>query len=207
MNAEYLSSRLDNPTISSDILLAQVKLLDSSSRESPAFNDPRYLPFYYHLGQATSPKKVEQIGPKLGLIAACFLQGCPTVEDWSSMDTMLDGKRPPMSIINSNIKKFFKGKLNSEHQTFCFGVHPNNLLIETGVDYTFDMGLLTDQYSPEHTQIMLDYFWKHLNPSGLLVVDYIHDEAVGEVFRTFCRVKNREPLVFSTRYGVGIVTR
>lgn len=209
MNAAHIRDKLDKGHITSNILLGQAKLLDGSSRNTPAFNDPRYFPFYYYLGQVTRPKKVEQIGVKLGLIAACFMQGCPEPVEWQGMETMLDGNRPPMNIINSNMKMFYKAKLTTEHQTLAFCVHPNNLMLETehSKEHRFDMGLLTDKYEPEHTKIMLEYFWKHLAPEGLLVVDYIQDDATGEVFREFCRVKNREPQLFETRYGVGMVTR
>jgi hypothetical protein len=46
-----------------------------------------------------------------------------------------------------------------------------------------------------------------LQPEGLLVVDYINDKGTRQVFDKFCRVKNREPVIFNTRYGVGMVNR
>jgi hypothetical protein len=207
MKAERLKSNLESGLMPSSALLGQCKVLDLSSRESSAYNDPKYFPFYYHLGKEAAPAKVEQIGAKLGLIAACFMQGCDHPVDWLVMEPFVGGVRPPMNIIESNIKKFCKVPPLTEFQNHCCGLNIKNLLIEGEVNYRFDMGMLTDKYDAEDTNIVLDYFWRHLSSEGLLVVDYIHDEAVRDVFLRFCRVKNRDPEIFDTRYGVGIVTR
>jgi predicted O-methyltransferase YrrM len=199
MNAEYLQSKLDNHFISSSVLLGKCKLIDSTSQEAPAFSDPRYFPFYYYLGTQVSPKSVLQIGAKLGLIGACFNQGCKTVEKWLAMDAY-EG-RPPANIIESNLKMFGKAKVG-------FMLLNNSLLdMNSNLDYSIDLGLLTEKYDKEKTRKYMEFLWRHLKPEGLLVVDYIHDDTVRSSFDDFSRVKNREPVVFNTRYGVGIVTR
>jgi hypothetical protein len=201
MDSSLLNEKLGSNLLSSSVLLGQAKMLDLSSRESPAFNDPRYFPFYYHLGSQVSPKVVCQIGCKLGLIGACFLQSCRSTEEWLAMDAMVDNVKPPASIITSNLSLFGKAKVN-------FMLLNDSMLKMDGVKgFVFGMGLLTEKYSPEKTQLYLDFLWKYLSSEGLLVVDYIQDDAVKGVFLDFCRVKNREPLLFDTRYGVGIVNR
>jgi hypothetical protein len=199
MNAEYLQTKLKHGLMESNILLGQAKLLDNSSRDTPAFNDPHYFPFYYHLGTQCSPKNVLQIGAKLGLIGSCFMQSCKTVEMWVAMDDY--DVHPPANLIRSNLRMFSEASikfmlldqsiLNPEHDHY----------------YKADMGFLTEKYDSERTMKCLDFFWKCLRTEGPLVVDYIHDEAVGKAFHEFCRVRNREPICFETRYGLGIVTR
>jgi hypothetical protein len=72
-------------------------------------------------------------------------------------------------------------------------------------DFTgFDLGLLTENFGAERYLKHLDFLWKYLTPEGLLVADYINSH---DVFHEFCRVNNREPVIFNTRYGVGIIQR
>lgn len=198
MDLDFLQHKLDYNLIETSILLGAVKLLDSSSKDTPAFNDLRYFPFYYHLGTQIKPKIIYQIGAKLGLIGACFMQGCKTVEEWHSMENFTE-LTLPASIIESNLKKFSSGKVEFH------GFNDNSLT--QGIVDCIDLGLLTEKYSKEKTKLYLEFFWKYLNPEGLLVVDYIDDDDVNESFHDFCRVKNREPHVFKTRYGIGIITR
>lgn len=203
MDAALLRTKLDTGQLDPSVLLSRTKQLDPSSRESPAFSDPRYLPFYYYLGQVTTHQKIDQVGTKLGLIAACFMQGRAGPVYWLGADAYDNGVRPPTTVINSNMKMFAKAGSQVAHMLF----HPQSYLIDGDAAYRTDMALVTEKYSVEHTKIFLESFWAHLRPEGLLVVDYIHDDAVRGAFTEFCRVKNREPVVFDTRYGVGIVTR
>jgi len=53
----------------------------------------------------------------------------------------------------------------------------------------------------------LEFLWNQLRSEGLLVIDYIQNDVINDAFLSFCRVKNREPKSFNTRYGVGIIKR
>lgn len=190
-----MQTKLEFCLVDSSILLGTCKLLDSSSRLSPAFKDPRYFPFYFHLGTQITPKRVVQFGSKLGLIGACFMQGCKTVEHWMAVDP--SEPKPPHQIIQSNLSKYCKGEAKAlELDGFLLGTERN-----------IDLGLVTEKYPKEKFVEHLEFLWEHLQPEGLLVADYIDDDAVRDSFEGFCRVKNRKPDVFKTRYGVGILTR
>jgi hypothetical protein len=201
MDAVYLNEKLDRGFLDSNHLLGSLKFLDVSSKDTPAFGDPRYFPFYYYLGTQTTPKSVVQIGAKLGLIGACFMQGCKTVEDWLAMDSY--DIKPPASIITSNLKRF--GQTEGKYGFML--LNDSMLEMNNNPDYRIDMGLLTEKYNAEKTSRYLEFLWRYLNPEGLLVVDYIQEADVKDSFKAFCRVKNREPEVFETRYGVGVITR
>jgi hypothetical protein len=192
MNVEYLNSKIESSHLNSHMLLSRAKMLDSASRESPAFNDCRCLPFYYHLGTQISPKKVLQIGSKIGLIGACFLQSCSTVELWQVGED--SSSRSTFGLICSNLRLFGKAQIS------CVS-------IEEITEEKANLGLLTELYHPEKFKEMLELLWRRLDREGLLVVDYIQDEAAGVVFKEFCVLKNRVPTLFDTRYGVGIVQR
>lgn len=195
MNRERMNIKLESYLVDSDILLGTCKLLDSESRSSPAFKDRKYLPFYYHLGTQTAPKRVVQFGSKLGLIGACFMQGCKTVEHWLAVDP--PEPKPAHPVIQSNLSKFCKGEVAA--------LELGGFLLSTERD--IDLGLVTEKFPKDKFVEHLEFLWEHLRPEGLLVADYIDDDAVRESFEGFCRVKNREPDVYKTRYGVGILTR
>lgn len=195
-----LCSKLDKLYISTDILLGSVKLLDSSSRNTASFNDNRYLPFYYYLGKEIKhPISVIQIGTKLGLVGACFMQGCSHVADWHAIEDGSD-QRFPTNIIKSNLKKYCKGI--SDLETTIATISD-----DSSEDDFYDIAFLSEKYDKDNIQSYLEFLWHRLKPEGLLVVDYIQNEVNLDVFKGFCRVKNREPKILDTRYGVGIIVR
>lgn len=160
---------------------------------TPAYMDPAYIPFYYILGsEFPKTKSVIQIGPLLGLIGAAFMRGCVNVEEWCIANDDATAK----NIITSNLKLNALPKVTFRDSD-----------LKRSFDQKFDFAFLTERCELGETKMYLDFLWKHLQPEGLLVVDYIHDVAVAENFSEFCRVKNREPVFFKTRYGVGIITR
>ena len=83
---QKIKDKFEKSNISTINIIPKIKLADISSKLSPAFNDPKYLPFYYKLGSELAPSNVLQIGSSLGLIAAVFTKSCKTVEDWFIVD-------------------------------------------------------------------------------------------------------------------------
>ena len=186
MDRELLQKKLDRAAVPSSILLGRTKMVDESSRSTGAYSDPRHFPFYYYLGQQLEPKKVLQVGAYLGLPAVCFLQGCRTVEDWYCV-----GETSKMAIKNT---RFY-------HRSALF---PSWESCDSKDLAEWDLALLTQDFPPEQSQWSLEFLWKRLVSEGLLVMDYISSS---NVFHDFCRVKNREPVFFTTRYTIGIVQK
>lgn len=204
MDADLLRKQLDDGLITPDILLSGTKLVDESSRESVDYKDGRHFPFYYHLGKQLKPKVVYQIGAKLGLIGACFLRSCKTVEDWLAMDNDRDFTA---TIITSNLKLHTeaRGRIQPGAPVAYMGLNDELLEMNHHPDFTgVDLCFLTENFGEERYLKHLNFLWKVLKPEGLLVADYI---TAHDVFHEFCRVKNREPEIFKTRYGVGIIQR
>ena len=75
------------------------------------------------------------------------------------------------------------------------------------IEVNYEIAFLSESYNSELMKKYLEILWDHLISGGLLVVDYIQNEANMEIFKGFCRVKNREPHILDTRYGVGILIR
>lgn len=178
--------------ISTDVILSNVKLLDSSSKNSPAYNDPKYFPFFYRLGCEVNPKKVIQIGSKLGLVGSSFLKGCKNVEEWH----VFDDENCYKNIIDSNLRlsgcsKIFFESTDLFNESFLFA----------------ELGLLTEKYDLKKMNFCLEFLWKNLKSECYLVVDYVEDPEIKENFYNFCFIKNRKPVLFNTRYGVGIIKK
>ena len=178
------------------ILLGSARFINSDARNSSELTDPRYLPFYYYLGSQCRPRCVLQIGSKLGLPGLCFLQSCKTVEAWSILDLKNDSPVYSSTIVG-NTCRFLRGQCS-------YIVDEPTRLQHKICSKNWDLILVLDENGPnEYMNVM----WDHLATEGLLVVDYIFRDSIGESFHTFCRVKNRVPVVFETRHGVGIVER
>lgn len=197
MDFKALGEKFQAHPLSPDIILPNVKVLDSASRLSPAFNDPFYLPFYYRLGCEVKPEKVVQIGSKLGLVGAAFLRGCPVVQRWH----VVEESGTPTRTIQSNLR--MKSQVEV---TFQF-LDQNTPNLGKQAEFKADVCFLTEKYTPEKQKMYLDFLWNSLSDEGLLVVDYIHDDTLRESFDSFCRVKNREPVIYKTRYGIAILVR
>lgn len=193
MDSNLLREQLEKNLVSSPVLLSGAKLLDNNSWSSPQITDPNYLPFYYHLGKQLTPGSVLQIGAKLGLVAACFLRSCKTADLWIVMD---EGQRN--SIISSNIH------LHMPLGQATYVPFKDDLECAEDDKFECDLALLTEDYGEERCGKYLEVLWKYLKPEGLLVADYINSH---DAFHEFCRVANREPEIFKTRYGVGIIQR
>jgi hypothetical protein len=198
MDKSHLDARLANTHLDAAMLLSDAKLLDPATRDTPAFNDPRYLPFYYHLGGQLAPRAGYQIGSKLGLVGACFMRGAKVTQSWAAADAPDPAVRHPARTIESNLSLYCKGAVSSV-------VLDEAALRADGPPV--DVCVLSERFPPDRAELYLDHLWRRLRSEGWLVVDYIGDEAGAAVFHKFCRVKNRQPVVFGTRYGLGVITR
>ena len=190
---DLVENKFNDRDISTEVILPNIKLLTSSSKESPEFLDPKYFPFYYRLGCEIQPKKIIQIGSKLGLIASSFLKGCKSVEEWH----FFDDTKPAINIIKSNLT--INGCSN------CFFKYPINL--EYNNNIFFDLAFLSQSYDSNNELSYMKFLWNALKSGGVLVVDYLFDKNVSECFNDFCLIKNRTPKIIKTRYGVGIIVK
>lgn len=193
-NLQSVEEKFEKHSISTDVVLPGVKLLDHTSRFSPGFTDTKYLPFYYRLGCELNPNNVIQVGSNLGLVGAAFLRGCKTVHEWVVFDTFVNSS----NIVISNLNLF--GNLKVSYHLF-------DLSYRSKLQESFDLAFLSQFFGPKETDIFLDFLWSQLKSEGFLVVDYVEHDYVKESFFNFCKIKNREPFLFKTRYGVGIIKR
>ena len=188
--------------VSSRILCNRSRLLDEGSRKSAAFADDTYIPFYYHLGKCITPKTLFRYGFGIGLFLGSFLQGCHSVErvfafregaveDWSA--ARLGGK---------NLRDVYKRGL--EIYVGSLSDQP----VQERLTLGWDMILVETEMAYDDLRYLLDVLWRHVNRDGYMVVERADEGNVAHApFQDFCKINRLDPLVFSTRYGTGVVCK
>lgn len=179
--------------ISTEVILPSIKVLNTLSKQSPEFLDPKYIPFYYRLGLELKCKTAIQIGSKLGLIACSFLKGCKSVESWY----FFDENKPATNIIESNLKM--------NHCDNCFFNFPIDL--NKQINFLADIAFLSQPYDSNISLNYMKFLWDRIKPNSFLIVDYVFQTEVQKTFEDFCSIKNKIPKIIKTRYGVGIILK
>ena len=197
-----LNAELDAQTISGRVLLDRLRLIDEDSRKTAAYLDHRYAPFYYHLGKHIDPESVIEVGFNLGLLSASLLMSCKTVKQFFGYKSN-SPDFTPMRIGKSNISIRFKGKAN-----FYIGNVFDQEFIDIFSPNSWDLVILNDETVYDKHLEYLDAVWPNVSEHGLIVAEYIDRHAPAkEAFLAFCESKNRQPVVFETRYGTGILQK
>lgn len=186
---EQLIERLDAGLLKPRTLLSRARLNNDKDWETGAITDPRWLPFYYYLAAVIKPRKVFEYGVGLGLAGACLAQGCTSLEKYVGFQLTGDEYYSPR-LARSTLKEYFTGQL-----LLGAGMSKNTALESDKWD-TIILSEIVQDYEP---------FWAQLTVEGWLVVDRISEQH--EDFETFCRVHNRKPFVFETRYQHGIIRK
>ena len=195
-----LSSKLKSQVIGPRVLLDKLRLIDESSRKSSQYQDPNYLPFYYYLGKLVQSKSLLHVGLDLGLPSCCFLQGSPQVERMLAFQrTSKDFNSPRIAV--SNIRDI-KGK------RFDIDYYYGNVVdgeFVKKMSLKFDMVMITEKINGDRINETLDVCWEYLNLDGFICLDHVSETK--DIFFDFCKARNRSPVVFNTRYGVGLVQK
>ena len=193
---------LDAQIVSGRILLDRLSVIEDSSRKTAAYLDHKYAPFYYHLGKYTSPDTVVEIGFDLGLLSSSFFSSCKTTKRFFGF------KEPskdfvPTRLGKSNIRmvfrgeaKFYNGSLHEEEFSDVFSPNP------------WDLVILNEETVYDKHLEYLDAVWPRIGEHGLVIAEYIDRHAPArDAFFAFCESKNRQPIIFETRYGTGILQK
>jgi predicted O-methyltransferase YrrM len=185
MDFERITRRLEVSSLPPAVLLSRAHFPSRECKDSAALNDPNFLNFYYYLGEVSNHPRVLEVGFSNGLAAMCFLQSAKTKKYVAYSET------PSGLFEKKNVLEVYKGDFETRNG-------------EIG-DEVWDLILVTEVVKDGKLMPLLEKLWKQLAVEGLLVVDYI--ESGNQSFSTFCKVHNREPKTFATRYGTGILVR
>lgn len=179
-----------------------MRMITEDSRKTPAYQDPRYVPFYYWLGTKINPKSMIEIGFRLGLFSACFLKSCKSVERFFAFQEQSSEFYSPKLGV-SNVKDNFKGIFD-----FYLGKTTDDKFCNYIESSSWDLVLINEESSYDKHRDYLDLVWNKLNPDALIIMDYVNKHLPSkEAYFDFCKSKNRQPMLISTRYGVGILQK
>lgn len=196
-----IDKKLSKESIPSRILLSKVRLIDESSRQTSAYTDAIYLPFYYYLGGLIQPKSIVQFGFRIGLSLYCFLKNCKTVED-----ILLFQKNQEYyswRIGKHNLRDVYDKRIDSHYGK----VMDDDFLIKLNKK-KWDLIIIDEESSYDEHMIYLESSWNILNNDAILIMDYINfHKPAKKAFNDFCKGKNRNPHIFNTRYGTGLIQR
>ena len=182
--------------VNTSLLCNNFLFISEGSKKSSAYIDPKYIPFYYHLGKYIQPKNMIEVGLRLGLFSSCFLKSCKSVEYFLGFQQKNNEYYSPRFALN-NIGFNYSGKIE--------------IIVESKIPdlkTKFDLSIINEELDYDIHRIYLDTLWNVMELDGLIVHDYIHsNKLVGTAFRDFAKTKNRDIIEIKTRYGVGIVKR
>lgn len=196
-----LDLHLQRQLLGGKILLDRFCVIDETSRRSPAYLDPNYSGFYYHLSKHIQPESVMEIGFDLGLLSGAFMLACPSVRKFLGFRQSRNEFASPR-LGKRNIRKAMKG----ERHFYVGQLYDAQLeaLLIGGWDFV----MLTDEVSFDHTLEYLDFIWPVVSENGIIVCEYLNkNRPAKDAFKAFCESKNRQPLLFGTRYGTGLVQK
>lgn len=146
------------------------------------------------------PQKVIEVGFRLGLFGSCLLQGCKTVEYYFGFQETSDEFYSPRLGIG-NVKDHYKGEIE---------VYVGSITDEQFFEkkHWWELAIINEEKNYDKHIAYLDVIWKQMAMDGFIIMDYINRHPASmKAYHDFCKLKNREPITFDTRYGVGIIQR
>jgi len=196
-----LDSNLESRSISGKVILDRFCVIDESSRRSASYVDPNYSGFYYHLSKYVSPCSLLEIGFDLGLLSGTFLSSCKTVKKFLGY-RQINKEFTSTRLGERNIKRSIKGDRN-----FYMG-NLYDFNFEQLISGEWDMVFITDESHYDKHLEYLDFIWPSVSENGIIVCEYLNkNKPAKDAFMAFCESKNRQPLLFATRYGTGLVQK
>jgi hypothetical protein len=179
--------------VQSSVVLNGFLFLDSWVMKSSAFVDPSYLPFYYYLSKYVHPRNLLEVGFSLGLHSGAFLRANDSVERFLAYQSL---NEQPCRLGSKNIWLVYKGD---------FKLFVGSLMDCPLKEHTWDLVLWDKRLPYDEARSGMDRVWDNMSLDGWFVFERFTDD--NRAFLDFCKVHQREPVVFPTRYGVGIIRR
>jgi hypothetical protein len=193
---------LSSGLLGTGVLLGNLRLIDEDSRRSPQYQDPKYLPFYYHLAKQMSPSSVLNVGFNLALPLCCFLKGSSSVSSAVGLQPLSsEFYSPRLALANIRDIKgrrfpvdFHLGRVTDEEFA---------RMVSVGVD----LAMVTEKIGSGLLDV-LEVCWQNLNLDGFILLDRAPPGSPeGVLFSDFCRSKNRDSVFFGTRYGTALAMK
>ena len=200
-----VESELSSQKISGRFLLDRFCVIDELSRKTAAYADHKYTPFYYYLGKHLQPSSLMEIGFSLGLVSSCFLLSCKTVSRFYGFKETSDGFFS-MRMGKANIKKVMKKE--KEKSFYVGGLYDKEFINQC--KQKWDMVIFNEEEEQNYDKKLqyLETIWPHVNDNGIIVIEHLSSQkAMKLAFLNFCSSKNKEGIIFDTRYGTGVIQK
>ena len=196
---DLIDPALKKGAVSPRTLLDRLAVANETTRKTAGYQDPLFTPFYYHLGKHVEPKTLVEMGYGLGLLSSCFLTSCKSVKHFLAFEPASDSFYSPR-LATVNVRRFYKGDLD-----FYCGKATDTAFMDQLCPC--EVASVHYESSLDDMRCCLDLLWEHLESDGFIVMDYLSKHPGQEAFDTFCKIVNRKPVFFETRYGTGIVQK
>jgi hypothetical protein len=197
-----LKAKVDRAIIPAHILLDKFRVIEEFSRITSAYTDPRYAPFYYYLGTLITPESFAELGYRLGFLSGCFFKACKTVKTFFAFQPKADEYYSPR-LSKANTRSVFKGDFN-----FYYGTMTDDGFGDGFGVQSWDLIVVNEEKDYDTQRNCLDIAWENLNSGGIIVNEYvITHQPSKDAYRDFCKIQNREQMVFRTRYGTGLIQK
>lgn len=197
-----LSGRLDTQSISSRVLLGDLRLADEASRLTGQYQDPRYFPFYYHVARVMNPRRILCVGLELGLQLSCLLKGCQEAKEACCLQPATDDFYSPRLAL-SNIKSVAGSRFPVQ---FAFAGVGHISDMASGAP-PFDIALIVHELHGDALAECMDLCWGLVREGGCMVVDHLFRKKSESLFVDFSKFRGSGRFVFDTRYRTGIVLK
>jgi hypothetical protein len=197
---KQINSDLSKQIMSSDVLLSDCCLSDSSVKRSFIFNDPTYFPFYYYLGKYAEAKNLLVIGTDLGLTAACFLKSNPVKNILCFQEQ--SEEYYTFRMCSFNILKQCKTNLD-----FYYGDALDEEFQEKITSKKWDCVLISLDLSYDKLRNYFDIAWNNLVLNGTMVIESGFSKITERATEDFLKITQRDYLEFNTRYKAVLVTK
>jgi hypothetical protein len=198
----YIDGKLKK-SLPSAVFLSKMRVIDEESKQSFAYNDPTYVPFYYWLGTLLNPKTLVEIGFRLGLLSGNFLKSCKTVECFLAIQETKPNEYYSDRLGKANIKDNYKNYLYPYTGNIGDDVFVTKL---KSVD--IDLAMVNEETSYEKHRLYFDLLWPQMADQGIIVCNYLSRNKVSATaFKDFCITVNVEPTYINTTYGIGLIRK
>jgi predicted O-methyltransferase YrrM len=175
-------------------LLGNLRVVDERIRSSSIYQDPDYIPFYYHLGKYISPKNVLVFGLGLGFSISCFLKTNKSVRNILAFEPKSKEYYSPRLGL-SNVKDQYQGRLD---------YHSGHFLDEQ-LKNKWDLILFDFEAGYDDLRNCLDFLWDSLSLDGYFVIE--KKPATTKAVDEFISATNRPFTSYPTRFDITILKK
>lgn len=198
----YIEEKLKK-RLPSQIFLDRMRVIDEDSRQSFAYNDHTYAPFYYWLGTILKTNTMIEVGIRLGLLSGNFLKSCKSVNKFLAIQEPCVGEYYSSRLARANIKDNYKGDL------FVYtGKIDDEVFVAKLQSLEFELAIINEEVSYDRHRLYFDLLWPQLSVDGLIVVEYAYKHKPSLLaLKDFCISVNLEPIYINTTYGVALIRK